>query len=127
MIDWSKYPNFSEDEFRCSQTGVAHVHPEFMDRLQKLRNIYGLPIVITSGYRHELHPIEAKKREPGAHTTGRACDIAVQGSDALEIVLLAVDCGFTGIGVHQKGSGRFIHLDDLPTKKGRPRPWIWSY
>jgi hypothetical protein len=29
--------------------------------------------------------------------------------------------GFKGIGVQQKGAGRFIHLDD------REDPAIWSY
>lgn len=127
MIDWSKYPNFSEPEFRCGHTGIAKMNPDFMERLQKLREMYGLPMVVSSGYRHETHPIEAAKKEPGAHASGRACDIAVSGANALELVYLALECGFTGIGVQQKGSGRFIHLDDLPSKKGRPRPWLWSY
>jgi hypothetical protein len=32
--------------------------------------------------------------------------------------------GFTGIGVQQKGSRRFIHLDVL---QNPPRPNVWSY
>jgi hypothetical protein len=34
---------------------------------------------------------------------------------------LALELGFTGIGVQQKGTGRFIHLDL------RAVPAIWSY
>jgi zinc D-Ala-D-Ala carboxypeptidase len=37
---------------------------------------------------------------------------------------LAFKLGFTGIGVQQKGSGRFIHLD---TMEGGTRPTVWSY
>jgi hypothetical protein len=40
---------------------------------------------------------------------------------------LALAKGFTGIGVQQKGGGRFIHLDNLPNGPGQPRPTVWSY
>lgn len=97
-----------------------------MDRLQKLRAVYGKPLTVTSGYRHKTHPIEAVKHIPGAHTLGRAADLAVTGVDALKVIRIALDLGFTGVGVQQKGTGRFIHLDDVPD--GRlPRPAIWSY
>lgn len=128
MINWNRYPNFSVNEFRCSHTGKDGMQPEFMDRLQKLRTAFGRPMFISSGYRHETHPIEARKATPGAHTFGRAADIAIEGGDARELVGLAIAHGFTGIGVNQKGaSGRFIHLDDLEQAPGRPRPWLWSY
>lgn len=125
-MDWSQYPNFSAHEFRCKHSGKDAMQPEFMARLQQLRNLYGKPMVITSGYRDKTHPIEARKPgSGGAHTTGRACDVAVQGADALRLVQLAISLGFTGIGIQQKGGGRFIHLDDVTS--GLPRPTIWSY
>ena len=126
-MNWSKYPNFTREEFACKHTGECDMNEEFMDRLQKLRSMYGNPMRITSGFRSIKHPIEASKRAGGAHTTGRACDIAVEGSDAHEVVRLAMLCGFTGIGVQQKGGGRFIHLDDVDATYGFPRPTIWSY
>ena len=98
----------------------------FMDRLQRLRTMYGKPMRVTSGYRDPSHPIEIKKSRPGAHSSGRAVDIAVRGEDALRLIQLAIQCGFTGIGVQQKGEGRFIHLDDL-SGPDWPRPTIWSY
>jgi zinc D-Ala-D-Ala carboxypeptidase len=126
-MDWKRWPNFGPEEFRCKHTGKLHMHAGFMDRLQRLRTAYGKPMRITSGYRSPEHPIESAKAQPGAHATGRACDVAVQGSDALRLIVLAERLGFTGIGVQQKGTGRFIHLDDLPASDGRPRPHIWSY
>lgn len=125
-MDWSRWPNFSPEEFRCKHTGKLHMHAGFMDRLQKLRTAYGKPMRITSGYRAPEHPIEAAKAKPGTHASGRACDIGVQGADAVELVRIALQLGFTGIGVQQKGTGRFIHLDDLPPGEW-PRPTIWSY
>lgn len=102
------------------------MQPEFMDRLQALRKAYGKPLIVSSGYRSPLHPIEAAKPLPGAHSTGHAVDLAVRGEDAYKILVLAPQFGFTGIGVQQKGSGRFIHLDDIVDPRF-PRPTIWSY
>ena len=127
VTEWGRWPNFSAAEFRCQHTGADGMDATFMDRLQALRADFGKPMVISSGYRDPSHPIEAAKPQPGAHASGRACDVRVEGGEALELVALAYRHGFTGIGVQQKGGGRFIHLDDLPHAPNRPRPWIWSY
>ena len=126
-MDWRFYPSFTEDEFRCKHSKLIDMDVGFMRRLQNLRMAYGRPMKITSGYRDKSHPIEAKKSEPGAHSTGHACDVAVRGYDALRLVQLAIVHGFTGIGVQQKGDVRFIHLDDLKDSDGFTRPTIWSY
>lgn len=126
-MDWSLYPNFTEDEFRCKHTGRCKMDPVFMRRLQHLRSVFGKPMRITSGYRDPSHPVEAAKDKPGAHSEGRAADVAVQGADAVRLVQLAIGLGFTGIGVQQKGTARFIHLDDLTQLDNYPRPTIWSY
>lgn len=126
-IDWTQYPSFTADEFRCSHTGLVEVQESFLAKLQALRDDFGKPMPINSGYRHPSHPIEARKPEPGAHASGRACDVRVQGADAYRLIALATRYGFTGIGINQKGSGRFIHLDDLQHEPHRPRPWVWSY
>jgi zinc D-Ala-D-Ala carboxypeptidase len=125
VIDFGLYPNFSADEFNCSHCGKNEMQAEFMSRLQALRMRYGKPMKITSGYRCPEHPIEAKKAKPGAHASGLACDVGVDGQQAYELMKDAFALGFTGIGVSQKGSGsRFIHLDML---EEAPRPNIWSY
>lgn len=123
-MDWSLYPNFKESEFRCSHCGAVDMDPAFLAKLQVLRNAYGKPMPVNSGYRCPLHPNEASKAKPGAHTSGKAADISVQGSDAHQLLRLAFAHGFTGIGVNQKGGGQFIHLD---TMTGPLRPAVWSY
>lgn len=125
MVNWEKYQNFTKAEFDCKHTGKNEMQPEFLDLLQKLRNLYGQPMIITSGYRDPTHPVEARKALPGTHTYGIACDVACRGPDAFRLVELALSVGFTGVGVNQKGSSRFIHLDIA----GHPffRPTIWSY
>jgi zinc D-Ala-D-Ala carboxypeptidase len=125
MIDWGKYPNFTAKEMACTHCGADGVKPQLMDKLQALRNRYGKPMRITSGYRCPQHPVEARKTTPGAHALGLAADVGVEGAEAYQILKLAFELGFTGIGVQQKGSGRFIHLD---VRAGElPGPTCWSY
>jgi uncharacterized protein YcbK (DUF882 family) len=126
-MDWTKYPNFSEAEFRCKHTQKCEMNEAFMDRLQRLRSHYAKPMRVTSGYRDATHPAEASKRTTGAHTTGRAVDIAIQGHEVYEVMELAYVFGFTGIGLKQHGPKRFLHLDDLDHTPQQPRPWIWTY
>lgn len=123
-MDWGLYPNFSAKEFDCSHCGKNEMRPEFMGKLQAFRTQYGKPMRITSGYRCPEHPLEAKKSKPGAHASGLACDVGVDGQEAYQILKLAFQLGFKGIGVNQKGTGRFIHLDML---EEAPRPNVWSY
>jgi len=126
-MSWSS-PYFTQDEMRC-QCGCNQdgMNADFMERLTSLRADWGKPMTVTSAYRCPQHPIEAKKAKPGAHASGRAVDIAVQGEDAYNFLCAALGHGFSGIGVQQKGGGRFIHLDDLTQDEGWPRPTVWSY
>jgi len=125
-MNWDKYPNFSQEEFACSETGECKMSASFMAKMQELRDVYGNPMTITSGYRSPKHSIEASKPtgKLSTHARGCAADIACNGQQAYEIMKLAFQLGFTGIGVSQKGSARFVHLD---TFSGSPRPNIWSY
>ena len=126
-MSWSS-PYFSVDEMRCQcGCGQDGMDAEFMEKLTSLRADWGQPMTVTSAYRCPNHPIEAKKAKPGTHSTGRAVDIAVQGNDAYALLCAALGHGFTGIGVQQKGGGRFLHLDNLKEGEGWTRPTLWSY
>lgn len=125
--DWSEFPNFHPDEFRCSHTGWVRMDVEFMRVLQAVRTAYGKPMRITSGYRDPSHPIEAAKGSTsrGEHTYGRCADVACEGVEAVILLKYALAHGITRIGVQQKGSARFLHLGiGAP---GLANPWIWSY
>ena len=121
MSNWP-YRYFTPAEMACKHTGECKMDPAFMLRLERLRERYGKPLPVTSGYRAPSHPAEARKPGgPGTHSRGIAVDIAISGPDALRLLDLALELGFTGIGVQQKGEGRFLHLDT------RDSPTIWSY
>lgn len=125
MIDWGRYPNFSAGEFKCSHCGAEGIKEELLTKLQAMRTEYGKPMRITSGYRCPKHPAEVTKSTPGAHSLGLAADIGVEGAEAYNVLKLAFKHGFTGVGVQQKGTGRFIHVD---IRSGQlPTPAVWSY
>ena len=118
---------FTDDELKCQHCGVEGIDGYFMAKIDNLREELGFPFPVTSGYRCPEHPIEARKKAPGAHTTGQAVDIGVSGNEAYMLIEAAIRDNFTGIGINQKGDSRFIHLDIIPHSSSSPRPWIWSY
>lgn len=126
MLDWSLYPNFSEEEMKCKHTGKCEMNPYFMEWLQSLRNQFNRPFIITSGYRDITHPIEASKESRGEHTYGCAVDIAIRGTEAQRLVSLAYNMGCRRIGINQKGEGRFIHLGMGDQYAQFPKA-MWSY
>lgn len=118
---------FKIEEFACSHCGQNLIDSQFVQELDDLRHEYGKPMKVTSGYRCPTHNAKVSSTGTnGPHTFGRAADIAVDRGDAYRLAKLAFARGFTGIGLQQKGAGRFIHLDTLPNA-AHPRPTIWSY
>lgn len=94
--------------------------PEFLEKLDLLREKCGFPFRITSGWRDATHPAEARKAEPGTgtHCQGLAADIAVSnGFERMNIVHEAIKMGFS-IGVART----FVHVDDRKTT-----PVMWTY
>ena len=114
--------HFRLEEFNCAHTGTGgeNMDPEFLENLDRLREICGFPFRITSGYRDATHPVEARKEKPGTHQQGIAADIAVtNGLDRLTLVREALKMDyFNGIGI---GNG-FVHLDGRTTT-----PVMWTY
>jgi len=107
----------------CNQLGFTD---DFLERLDQLREAYGKPIIISSGYRCPEYNAEVSSTGSDGPHTCCAVDISVMGQDAHRLLSEALKMNFKGIGIKQKGLGRFIHLDDMPDQPG-PRPWIWSY
>lgn len=118
-------PHFSASELECRCGCKMLPQLASVERLEAARVRCGFPFHVTSAARCPAH--DAKVGGKGPHRTGQAFDIRARGAEALKLVTMAREVGFTGIGVSQKGDDRFIHIDDLPDAPGQPRPWIWSY
>jgi zinc D-Ala-D-Ala carboxypeptidase len=126
--DAARWPNFSVAELEC-QCGCGEVlwDEDLMDDAQAIRNSLSHGLIITSGYRCPDHNDSVSSTGlEGPHTKG-AFDLGVMGGVAVECIKIATSRGVTGIGVNQKGAGRFIHIDRLENDDGCPRPWMWSY
>lgn len=124
-------PNFSDEELTCKCGCGMLPSLQFMERVQKLRERVGFPLIVSSAARcPEYNAKVSSTGRTGPHTTGHAIDLVVSHAHAFLVVDAALAAMyFNGIGISQKGdpSKRFIHLDDLPDAPGQPRPTIWSY
>lgn len=121
----SKYFKRKEFECQCGKCGFDIVDFELMQVMDNLREVFGIPIVITSGNRCEEH----NKNEGGApksmHLTGKACDFRPTLNqkdfdnklEELHDYLLTNFPDRFGIA---RGSN-FIHLDVRPNKSR------WTY
>lgn len=120
---------FTRAEFECKCGCSANlIEDSFIDKLDELRDRAGFALAVNSGYRCPQHNKNVSSTgEDGPHTTGRAADLRVDRKRAFKVMHIACELGFTGVGFNQKGSSRFIHLDDLDNAPGQPRPTVWSY
>tara|TARA_B100002049_G_C15789778_1_gene254296 strand:- start:45 stop:407 length:363 start_codon:yes stop_codon:yes gene_type:complete len=115
--------NFTEKELACSHCGALPPWiGEFAQHLEDLREEARMPLPISSGFRCINHEIESDKPFPGEHYYG-AVDVLVSGAEAQRLIAVAIQGGWLGIGVQQKGpiAARYIHLDR------RAHAALWSY
>lgn len=111
MNDIQISKNFKLSEFECTHPDHNHVQVDevLLERLQKLRDTLGVPLIINSAYRCELRNRQVGGALNSLHKEGKAVDISLEtipiGIDKLEE--LAEEIGFDGIGKYYT----FIHLD----------------
>jgi len=112
---------FKLDEFKCPCCGEVHMNQGFLNKLDKARDIAGIPFEITSGYRCKKHNAEVGGHPKSAHTKGYAADIRVFGSRDRYIILKALmEVGFNRFGIGKN----FIHVDNDPSIVSDV---IWTY
>ncbi len=111
--DTDRWPNFSQAELECRHCGDIYIWPEFLDKLQALRDRLGKPLVILSAHRCTIHNALVGGVPLSQHLS-LAVDIRLKGHDRFLLAERAKDAGFTGFGYYST----FLHLD-----MGRPRHW----
>ena len=112
--------NFNSNELDCHGNGCCSqtlINETLVEYLQKIREHFGKPITITSGYRCPTH----NKRIGGAtgsrHSKGDAADIVVSGVSPREVAKYAESIGVKGVGLYETASdGYFTHIDTRTTK-----------
>ena len=128
MGDLSK--NFSKLEFQCPcSCGANKISSVLIEKLQKVRNIIGRPIVITSGVRCEFYNASIKgsmnsSHIPDEYEIGNDVDIACTNSkDRYELVEVAQKF-FKRIGISGGQYGGFVHLD---VDRSKVQEVMWLY
>ncbi|MFQ5451467.1 MAG: D-Ala-D-Ala carboxypeptidase family metallohydrolase [Nitrospinaceae bacterium] len=114
--------NFSRHEFQCHcGCGEGIVRMELVEKLQRVRDHIGAPVIINSAYRCETHNREVGGSPTSSHLRSWAVDIRCDGSSHRYLLLEhLIDEGFRRIGV----AWNFIHADMDPDK---PACLIWLY
>lgn len=111
--------NFKSHEFACKGKGccgTVKIDTELVDFLQKIRDHFGKPIIINSGYRCEKHNKTVGGAASSLHTKGMAADIVVEGVKPVEVAKYAETIGVLGIGLYGAEDGNFVHIDTRSSK-----------
>ena len=93
--------NFTVAEFACKDgSDPVFVDSSLAALLQKIRDHFGRPVVITSGYRTVAHNKSVGGAAYSQHLYGRAADIRVQGIPVEQLAAYAETClpGTGGMG-----------------------------
>ena len=112
--------NFKSTEFDCHGSGCCtqtKVDDKLVQYLQQIRNHFGKPVNISSGYRCEVHNKKIGGATASRHKSGQAADIYISGVAPAEIAKYAESIGILGIGLYETDAdGHFVHVDTRETK-----------
>lgn len=114
---------FVEREFlKCTPAcHLSDMDPAFMDMLDRVRELAGIPLVLNSAYRSKAWEKTHGRPGTSTHCKGQAVDIRCS-SDAsrYRIVSAAVRLGLCRIGIGKT----YVHLD---ADRDKTQNVIWHY
>ena len=114
--------DFCVKEFACHDgSDPVFVDSALVDTLQTIRDHFGQPVHITSGYRTARHNSAVGGTAYSQHLYGRAADIQIDGVDAASVAAYAETLlpNTGGIGLYAPNAARvkgWVHLDVRPVK-----------
>ena len=112
--------NFKSTEFDCHGKGCCSstlIDEKLIEYVQKIRDHFGKPVNISSGYRCPTHNKNVGGATGSRHAKGQAADIYINGVKPAEIAKYAESLGILGIGLYETDKdGHFVHVDTRTTK-----------
>ncbi len=118
-----KYFKLSEFDCPCEEGSGKYMDENFLIKLDRARDIAGIPFKINSGYRCPEHNKKVGGVPNSSHTNipCNAADIAVRdGVSRFTIINALLEAGFTRIGIGKN----FVHCD---TDKLKTQRICWTY
>lgn len=112
--------NFKSNEFACKGKGCCStvlIDEKLVEYVQKIRDHFGKPVTINSGFRCTKHNKAVGGASSSYHVKGQAADIVVKDVKPAEVAKYAESIGVLGIGLYEtEKDGYFVHIDTR-TKK----------
>ena len=102
--------NFKVSEFACKDgSDTVFIDTELVDILQKIRDKFGKPVIINSGFRNDSYNNKIGGAKYSQHQYGKAADIRIDGVTPKDIASFAETLlvGTGGIGIYNT----FVHID----------------
>lgn len=115
-------PDFKVRELRCRDgSDTVMVDETLTVVLQCIREHFGKPVTITSGYRTAVHNAAVGGAKSSQHLLGRAADIRVQGVSVEDVAAYAESLmpDWGGVGRYPVKAGRttgWVHVDTRAEK-----------
>ena len=115
-------PDFKVRELRCRDgSDTVRVDEVLTVVLQCIREHFGKPVTITSGYRTAAHNAAVGGAKSSQHLLGRAADIRVEGVSVEDVAAYAESLmpDWGGVGRYPVKAGRatgWVHIDTRPNK-----------
>ena len=115
-------PAFRVREFRCRDgTDTILIDEGLVVLLQCIREHFGKPVTITSGYRTASHNTKVGGSKSSQHLLGRAADIQVAGVSVEDVAAYAESLmpDWGGVGRYPAKAGRaagWVHVDTRADK-----------
>ncbi len=101
--------HFSLVEFQCPCCHTVLLAPRLVLMLEALRQSWGRPLVVNSGFRCRSHNKEVGGVAGSLHLLGRAVDVRVAAAEQERFQRLAASVGFSRALCY--GKRGFVHLE----------------
>lgn len=102
--------NFKVSEFACKDgSDTIFINPGLVTVLQKIRDHFGKPVIITSAYRNDTYNKKVGGADYSQHKYGAAADIFIIGVSPATIAAYVetIMPNTGGIGIYSS----FVHVD----------------